>query len=65
MSTSRKYYVGAAVLLLAGWATVVLFAPEASLWDTLATPLMLAGGFVLIPVLFGPLDDSLKKWHRG
>jgi len=65
MSTSQKYYVGVAALLLCTWLAIASLVPEGSLWGALRFPTALAFGLVLLPALFGPTDASLKKWHHG
>jgi uncharacterized membrane protein len=64
MSRSRTGYVLAAVLLLCAWVCVFVFAPEGSIWDALSFAGFLMLGLVLIPALFDPLDESLKRWKR-
>lgn len=65
MSTSRRYYVVAAALLLCALLVITFLAPEDSFWEALISPVGAAFIVLLLPALFGPLDESLKKWHRG
>ena len=65
MTKSRKPYILSLFVLLGTWAAIYIFAPDINLWYALTTGVAFVIGFwVLIPALFGPLDDSLKKWQR-
>jgi len=64
MSRRRIAYVSATAVLVCAWVLIFLAAPDGSFWDTLSFPIALALGLVLIPALFGPPNESLKRWQR-